>query len=181
MEFAVLGWPPDGPTLSLDHERFGYAGKFVMSDTGKAVTRAPGDHGEPTILAAVAFSPDRTDPDRLRLRYVTVRRDRRGEAIGSRLLRFTASRARERDYAVDIAVNNPFAFEAASRAGFRFTGEETGIAERRMRYAPTERDPDSYQEGFASFRSQELPSEAAEFVADRLGTAPPELVAIPDF
>ncbi|MFB6303558.1 MAG: GNAT family N-acetyltransferase [Haloferacaceae archaeon] len=37
MEFSVVGWPEDGPTLDLDHRRFAYAGKFVMSTTGKAV------------------------------------------------------------------------------------------------------------------------------------------------
>ncbi|MUV90296.1 GNAT family N-acetyltransferase, partial [Halapricum sp. CBA1109] len=49
MEYALLGWADDGPTLRLDHERFAYAGKFVMSATGKAVARADGD-----VLAAAA-------------------------------------------------------------------------------------------------------------------------------
>ncbi|ERH03826.1 MAG: hypothetical protein J07HR59_00951, partial [Halorubrum sp. J07HR59] len=37
MEFTVLGWPPEAPTLRLDFRTFAYAGKFVMSTTGKAV------------------------------------------------------------------------------------------------------------------------------------------------
>ena len=39
MEVVVIGWPPNGPTLRLDYRRFSYAGKFVMSNTGKAVVR----------------------------------------------------------------------------------------------------------------------------------------------
>ena len=133
MEFEILGWPADGPTLDLDHERFAYAGKFVMSSTGKAVARTGnsddgGDSGD--IVGAVAFNEDRTDEETCWLRYVTVHSDRRGEGIGSRLLAFTREALAERGYArVRIAVNNPFAFEACYRAGFRFTGEETGIAE----------------------------------------------------
>jgi GNAT superfamily N-acetyltransferase len=45
MEFRLLGWPADGPTLRLDHRRFAYAGKFVMSNTGKAVVREDADAG----------------------------------------------------------------------------------------------------------------------------------------
>lgn len=37
MRYAVLGDHHDGPTLLLDWEAFSYAGKFVMSNTGKAV------------------------------------------------------------------------------------------------------------------------------------------------
>ena len=163
MECAVLGWPPDGPTLRLDHERFAYAGKFVMSATGTAVARA-GDE----IVGAVAFSPDRTDEAVLRLRYVTVRRDRQGEGIGPRLLRFVADRARDRDFAnCLIAVNNPAAYEAAYRAGFAFTGEETGVAELVLADAcGTERSPERYREGLDVFAARELP-EAAAAVVDR--------------
>ncbi len=35
----LLGWPPDGPKLRLDYRQFSYAGKFVMTGTGKAVVR----------------------------------------------------------------------------------------------------------------------------------------------
>ncbi|MXR42243.1 GNAT family N-acetyltransferase [Halobaculum sp. WSA2] len=37
MEFRLLGWPADGVVLRLDHREYAYAGKFVMSSTGKAV------------------------------------------------------------------------------------------------------------------------------------------------
>ncbi len=56
MNHELLGWPPNGPTLRLEHQRFSYAGKFVMSNTGKAVAR-----DNENIVTAVAFDEDRTD------------------------------------------------------------------------------------------------------------------------
>jgi GNAT superfamily N-acetyltransferase len=175
MDFVVLGWPADEPTLRLDHEQFSYAGKFVMSQTGKTVVRD--DDG--SILAAVAFDPDRTDPDTLRLRYVTVRADRRGEGIGPLLLRFTAERALERGYGgVCIAVNNPFAYEAAYRAGFAFTGESTGIAELVCAYG-ADRGTETYQAGLDCYRERDLSAAERDFLADRENAAPPAVVDDP--
>lgn len=179
MEFAVLGWPPDGPQLRLDHEQFRYAGKFVMTQTGKAVAREDG------IVAAVAFNLDHTDDGTLRLRYVTVRDDRRGEGIGPRLLRFTAERARERGFqSVLIAVNNPFAFEAAYRAGFVFTGEATGLAELLCRYlgdpAPAETPADRagrYRAGLDRYRERDLSEAETAFLDGR--SDPPSVVPDP--
>lgn len=174
MEFALLGWPPDGPTLRLDYEVFAYAGKFVMSSTGKAVAR-DGD-----VVGAVAFNEDRTDPDCLQLRYVTVRSDRRGEGIGPRLLRFTAERARNRGYSsVQIAANNPFAYEACWRAGFEFTGEETGLAELVLAYRP-DRGGEPYQEGFDRYRVRDLSEVEESFLDDYRGREPPDVVSDPD-
>ena len=135
----MLGWPGEAVTLDLDHERFAYAGKFVMSRTGKAVVRE--DDG---ILGAVAFDADRTDESVCRLRYVTVRAGRRGEGIGSRLLAFVRARvvAAGEYEAVEIAVNNPFAYDAAYRAGFGYTGRETGIAELVLAWPRPPEDPD---------------------------------------
>ncbi|SFS74813.1 GNAT family N-acetyltransferase [Halostagnicola kamekurae] len=62
MELELLGWPPDGPKLRLDHERFSYAGKFVMTNTGKAVARA--DDGR-TDARATGNDGEKTD-DRAR-------------------------------------------------------------------------------------------------------------------
>lgn len=175
--FAVIGWPSDGPTLRLDHTRFSYAGKFVMSSTGKAVARE-GKDGD--VVAATAFDADRTEADRLRIRYVTVRDDRRAEGIGPGLLRFTAERGRERGYdAVNIAVNNPFAYEAAYRAGFVFTGEEAGLAELRCDYRPTvEPSTERYQDGLARYRERDLTAEEESFLAAREGTGPPDVVQL---
>jgi len=173
--YALLGWPADGPTLSLDHERFAYAGKFVVSTTGKAVAR-DGD----AIVAAAAFDADRTDADCLRIRYVTVRDDRRGEGIGSGLLRFVVARARERGYEeVKAGVNNPVAYEAFYRAGLAFTGERTGIAELVCSTA-ADRDAESYRAGLVAYRERELTDSMARFLEDRLARGPPAVRDDPD-
>jgi predicted N-acetyltransferase YhbS len=161
MEFELLGWPADGPTLRLDYEQFSYAGKFVMSTTGKAVVRDDG------IVAAAAFDPDRTDESTLRIRYVTVRHDQRGEGIGPRLLRTVCERAVERGFeSVLIAVNNPFAFEAAVKAGFAYTGKRTGVAERVMAW-PAEDQSKDYFAGLEGFRDRDLDAAEEEFIASR--------------
>jgi GNAT superfamily N-acetyltransferase len=176
MDFDLLGWPPDGPALDLDHETFAYAGKFVMTATGKAVAR------EDDVVAAASFSEDRTDPDCLRIRYVTVRNDRRGETTGPRLLRFVAERARSHGYAgVRIAANNPFAYEACYRAGFVFTGTETGLAELVLDYRPDAvPDPDLYRDGFDRYRARDLSAAEESFLDGRRGVSPPPVVPVPD-
>lgn len=169
MEFELLGWSDDGPTLQLDYEQFSYAGKFVMSSTGKAVVR----DGR-SVVAAAAFDPDRTDEATLRIRYVTVRSDRRGEGIGARLLRTLRDRACDRGFdRVVIAVNNPFAYEAASKAGFGYTGERTGLAERVMAW-PNDAREDRYREGIESYRGRDLSTEEREFIDAR--ESPPPVV-----
>ena len=220
IEYVVLGGPEDGPTLRLDHECFAYAGKFVLSTTGKAVARTiragdpvpsarhraaggeaghAGDEYDDDVLAAVAFDRDRTDATVLRIRYVTVRRDRRGEGLGSRLLAFVAKRAladaagaageadalvriateAEPVRIVRIAVNNPFAYEAAYKAGFGYTGERTGLAELRCD-RPGDRSPERYREGLAAFREREsLGASERAFLADRLRAGPPPTVEPP--
>jgi GNAT superfamily N-acetyltransferase len=175
MEFVVLGWPPDGPTLDLDHERFAYAGKFVMSSTGKAVARAGTE-----LVGAVAFSPDRTDADTLRLRYVTVRRDSQGAGIGSRLLRFVADRASEGRYARSvIAVNNPAAYVAAYRAGFAYTAEQTGMAELVLA-DDVARTQSRYRAGLDAVLERDLPAETRTLAEEKRAGGLPEPVTTPD-
>ncbi|MFW6435193.1 MAG: GNAT family N-acetyltransferase [Halovenus sp.] len=173
MEFELLGDDRAGPALSLDHEQFAYAGKFVMSGP-KALARE-GD----SVVGAISFSEDHSDPGAVRLRYVTVREDRRGEGIGPRLLRFTAARLTDRYDDILIAANNPIAYEACYRAGFVFTGEETGIAELLMRYQPGEREGDRYREGFAVFRERELPAPHEAVCRRHADGEPPPVVADP--
>jgi GNAT superfamily N-acetyltransferase len=178
MECVLLGWPADGPTLRLDYEQFSYAGKFVMSATGKAVIRTdnpqPSDSEYDThVLAAVAFDPDRTDDGTLCCRYITVRRDRRGEGLGPRLLRFVAGAARDRGYErVSIAVNNPYAYEAAYRAGFAYTGQTTGLAELVCAVPSENRGRERYQSGLDRYRERDLTPEEDAFLATR--DDPPE-------
>ena len=169
----LLGWPDDDPRLALDHERFAYAGHFRTGRAGAAVTRAAGD-----VVAAVAFSPDRTDDATLRLRYVTVRDDRRGERLGPRLCAFVARRGREAGFdRTLVAVNNPFAFVALYRAGFGATGEQTGVAERVLaRPDPTGRDPAAFDAGLAAYGERDLPDAAAAYVTRWRGRGPPARV-----
>ncbi|ELY70617.1 GNAT family N-acetyltransferase [Natrinema versiforme] len=189
MEYELLEWPPDGPKLRLDHERFSYAGKFVMTNTGKAVARAE----DGRIVAAVAFNEDRTDGDTLWLRYVTVERERRGEGIGPRLCRLVRDRALERGYdRLRIAVNNPFAYEALYRSGFAYTGETTGIAELILEYPSPDSNLDTdgdsapdadanwdererYQAGLEEYRDRDLSADEEEFLESRRDSEPPGL------
>ncbi|EMA41243.1 GNAT family N-acetyltransferase [Halococcus hamelinensis] len=174
MEYAVRGWPEDGPTLDLDYREFAYAGKFVMSSTGKAVVRE-GDG----IVGAVAFNEDRTDSTTLWLRYITVRADRRGEGLGARLAAFAAERALARGYdRLRIAVNNPFAYEALHKAGFGYTGRETGLAELVLE-RPGERSRAAYQSGLDVYRARDLSDDEAAFLASRADRGPPAVLDPP--
>jgi GNAT superfamily N-acetyltransferase len=168
MEAELLGWPENDPRLELDHERFSYAGKFVMTSTGKAVGREAGE-----VVAAAAFNEDRTDPDALWIRYITVRADRRGEGLGPELAAFVRDRARERGYdRVRIAVNNPYAYEALHRAGFGYTGDTTGIAELVLQW-PADRAPARYRAGLDEFVDRELSDDEHAFVRRRRREGPP--------
>jgi len=174
MEFALLGWPEDEHPLRLDYREFAYAGKFVMTSTGKAVV---GDDG---VVAAAAFDEDRTDPDTLCIRYITVRRDRQGEGVGPQLLRFVRERARERGYErLTIGANNPFSYEAAYRSGFCFTGEAAGLAELTLEW-PGDRSSERYQSGLRVFRQRDLSADEEAFLAEKLDAEPPAVVDVPD-
>lgn len=173
MEFALLGWPGDEHPLRLDYRQFAYAGKFVMTATGKAVA---GDDG---VVAAAAFDEDRTDTETLCIRYVTVRSDRQGERLGPRLLRFVCERAIARGYdRVTIGVNNPFSYQAAYRAGFDFTGETQGMAELTLSW-PGEQSPERYRSGLSLFEDRDLSTDEQAFLRRNADSAPPTLVESP--
>ena len=210
MEFVVLGWPSDGPTLRLDYRRFAYAGKFVMSTTGKAVVRdsnarevdqarAPvgvdtvpelDEEFDTDVVAALSFNADRTDESVLWYRYVTVRSDAKGSGLGPRLAAFVAPRAAEQGFErIRIAVNNPFAYEAMHKAGFAWTGEETGVAELVLE-RPTSWDgasvrpepvaTDTYQAGLDRYRERDLGDPEASFLRERVDADPPSPCAVPE-
>jgi len=187
MEFALLGWPPDGPTLRLDYRHFAYAGKFVLGSTGTAVVRdgvrKTGEYDD-HVLAAASFDPDRTDADCLAVRYVTVRDDRQGEGLGAHLLAFVADRAADQGYnRVRIAVNNPAAYVAAHRAGFAFTGTETGLAElvcERPAGRPADRDADAYRAGLDRYRARDLDDEALARLDEKRAAGLPAVVETPE-
>ncbi|MDS0299117.1 GNAT family N-acetyltransferase [Halogeometricum sp. S1BR25-6] len=187
MEFVVLGWADDEPTLRLDYRRFAYAGKFVMSNTGKAVVvdrwdpmAAPSDEYDSAVAAAAAFNEDRTDESTLWIRYVTVRSDRKRRGLGPRLCAFVTDAGRGAGYErIRIAVNNPFAYEALHKAGFAWTGETSGLAElvlERPADAPAARLRETYQAGLDSYRERDLTDPETAFLAAREGSDPPALL-----
>lgn len=193
MEFRLLGWPEDDVVVRLDHREYAYAGKFAMSSTGKAVALDPDQSfAIPTNpkreyvapVGVVAFSPDRTDSDTLWLRYVTVRRDRRGDGVGTDLCAFAVARAADRGYGrARIAVNNAYSYEALHKAGFAWTGRETGIAElvlERPTTRPATVDADRYGEGLATIadRDDVGPDERA-FTRRKRERGPPPVVETP--
>lgn len=174
MEFEIVGWPGDGATIDLDHRRFSYAGKFVMSRSGKAVVRHAGD-----VIAAASFSEDRTDSEVMCIRYITVRDDIRGQGIGPRLAAQLRHRFDEKGYgSVRIAVNNPYAFRAMGRAGFGFTGETTGIAE--LVLSSVEPIEHRYRAGLARFQERnDLEDEERAFVETASEKGPPSSLEPP--
>jgi hypothetical protein len=100
----------------------------------------------------------------------------RGENLAA-LLAFVAARAADRGFeTVRIAVNNPFAYEALYRAGFAFTGEETGIAELVLAYPPPGRSRETYQAGLDLFRARGPDADERSFLDRKGGQDPPEVI-----
>ncbi len=171
-EYQLLGWPADQPTLVLDHEQFAYAGKFRTGRTGIAVVR------DESLLAAIAFNDDRGVDNALRIRYLTVREDCRGERIGPRLAVFLKEQAFTAGYdRVRVAVNNPMAFNAFYRAGFASTGEQRGLAEIVLE-APAVVDPDQYRSELAVFRERDLPAAHTRVIDRGLERGPPDPIEL---
>jgi hypothetical protein len=188
VHYAVLGGPDEGPTFRLDWERFAYAGKFVMSNTGKAVAFEGAPLGEredwppdareaetEDVVGAVSFNEDRTDDAVAWLRYVTVRGDRRGDGTGAQLCAFAADHLLADYDRVQIAVNNPFAYEALHKAGFGFTGEETGIAELVLARPCADRAA-RYQDGLDRYRERDLSESERDFLDRKAGARPPDVL-----
>jgi GNAT superfamily N-acetyltransferase len=192
-DFDFLGWSAEEPTLALDYRHFAYAGKFVLPGTGKAAVRTPSvskarppDDDRPApavsdldddVLAAVSFDVDRTDPDVLVIRYVTVRRDRRGEGLGPALVTFLLDRASGRYHRVRIGVNNPYAYEALYRAGFDYTGRTSGLAELVLERDLTGDSTDAdgtYRAGLDEFTRRELNEAQRAFVERKRERGPPK-------
>jgi len=135
------------------------------------------------ILAAIAFSPDRTDRSTLKIRYLTVRDDCRGDGqqLGPQLVAFLTSKAATAGYdRIAIAVNNVFSYHALYKAGFTYTDRETGLAElvlARPIGEPAVASQSGYQRGLNVFREREgLSAAETEFLGDHSDAVPPRLL-----
>lgn len=176
MEYEVLGFPPNGPSLTLDWRAFSYAGKFEMTNTGKAVLQSNGQ-----TVAAAAFNADREESDRAWIRYLTVKNDHQGEGLGTELAVKVTNTLLEPDFErVAIAVNNPIAYRALYKAGYHYTGRETGIAELVLE-TPGEQNPGSYKAGLERFADRDLPDRDQQLVKTWLEAEelPPTVNSIP--
>lgn len=193
MEYAVIATPDDSLGLRLDWERFSYAGKFVMTTTGKAVVVEDGVLDDPEwppgpreaeadgVVAAVSFNCDRNKPDTAWLRYVTVRGGDRGSGIAPRLCAMTVEWLLS-EFGVSqvrIAVNNPYAFDALYKAGFGWTGEETGLQERVLEYPSPEPAGSRYASGLRSYLGADISDDERAFVESRATRGPPTVVDAP--
>ena len=179
VEYAIEGTVDGGPRVELSHEEFAYAGKFGTGRTGTALARAPRDASDPNepapdsepeqtdadpfrpptrILAAACFNRDYAAPATARIRYVTVRLGHRGEGLGAALLSVAGETLAQRHDRVAIAVNNPVAYRACYKAGFAFTGTDTGMAELRLVYEG-DRSVERYEAGLDRFRNRDLPTD----------------------
>jgi hypothetical protein len=139
------------------------------------------------ILAAIAFSPDRTDRSTLKIRYLTVRDDLRGDGqqLGPRLVAFLISKAATAGYdRIAIAVNNAFSYHALYKAGFSYTDRETGLAELMLDRPidkPAVASQSGYQRGLDVFREREgLSTAETEFLAAYDDAEPPALLPAVD-
>jgi len=136
------------------------------------------------VLAAITFSPDRTDSSTLKIRYLTVRDDLRGDGkqLGPQLVAFLTSKAAAAGYdRIAIAVNNAFSYHALYKVGFTYTDRETGLAELvldRPIGEPAVASQSGYQRGLDVFREREgLSAAEIEFLSDHSNAVPPRLLS----
>lgn len=168
MHVEFRGSPSGGPAVSLDHTDFRYAGKFQMTTTGKALL-----FDSDTCMGITAFSTDRTCENRIWLRYVSVHDDYQARGIGPRFLRTTAIELLDQGESIRIAVNNPFAYQAAYKAGFVYTRKQTGIAELILEH-PGIRSNETYLEGLNTFQdASHLSPREQSYIAEKRTKAPP--------
>ena len=173
MEYAVISFPGEEHHLALDYREFPYAGKFVSNNLGVAVAREEGE-----LLAVASFNEDRSAGDTARIRTISVRTDRQGEGIGTDLLAGLQRWLRDRGFErIRMAVNNPHAFQAAYKAGFCYTGEQSGLSELVMEL-PGMRSVAAYRAGMALFDDL-VPEDMQTYVDEREHGDPPPMASSP--
>jgi hypothetical protein len=187
---AVIRGKPDDSATKIDDANAGNSSTDAETDP-KSVAPLPDGVAESdfvdNILAAIAFSPDRTDRSTLKIRYLTVRDDLRGDGqqLGPRLVVFLTSKAATAGYdRIAIAVNNAFSYHALYKAGFSYTDRETGLAEL-MLDRPIDKSAvasqSGYQRGLDVFREREgLSTAETEFLAAYDDAEPPALLPAVD-
>ena len=170
----------DAPAVESDDEPAADTETESMASLPEGV--AESDFAD-DIFAAITFSPDRTDPSTLKIRYLTVRDDLRGDGqqLGPRLVAFLTSRAAAAGYdRIAIAVNNAFSYHALYKAGFTYTDQETGLAELvldRPIGEPAVGSQSGYQRGLDVFREREgLSAAETEFLSEHGDAVPPRLL-----
>jgi len=178
VKFVLLAGPTGDATLDLDHREFPLAGDFVQP-RGVAVAREPSGEGDPNVVAATAFDPDRAADDTARIRAITVRANRRGEGIGARLAAFTRAALHGRGWdRILIAVATPVAYHALHKADFADTGETTGLRERLLLHPPPDA-PVPYATGLRWYLDHDPAFAERAFVAERAAASPPDPVPVP--
>jgi GNAT superfamily N-acetyltransferase len=178
VEYALLAGPTGDATLDLDHREVPLAGDFVQP-RGVAVARAPERGDSDGIVAAAGFDPDRTTPDVVRIRAITVRADRQGEGIGSRLAAFTRAALHAEGWGrVLIGVATPVAYHALHKAGFADPGTTTGLRERVLVH-PAPDDPVPYATGLRWYLDHDPSPAERSFIAERADAGPPDPVPVP--
>ncbi len=158
VEFEFVG----SKRLLLDHESFSYAGKYRLP-TNKVVARdCEGD-----VVAALSYDEDRVD-EAARIRYLSVRDDHQQEGVAQGLVEYAAERLLEEYDAVKISVNNPYAYEAVHRAGFRYTGgggpQNEVVLQRPLETA----EEDGYAKGLRRLLEADLPEEQSRYIERKL-------------
>lgn len=156
--FSITSRPGESDALDLDHETMPYAGKFGMESTGTAILEEGDD-----IVAALSFSPDRTDALCCRIRYLSVSREHQGTGLVGRLVEAFMEWALGDGYrTIKITIINPFAVVALDRLGFGYTGTVGPSGGVELRY-PSE-DVESVESALATLDERSLAEEHHRYI-----------------
>lgn len=168
LTFAITSRPGEVDKVDFDHTVMPFAGRFGRRRTGTAILR-DGD----TIVAALAFSPDRAIEASCRIRHVGVHRDRQGAGLGVALLTHFRDWALERFAAIRVGADTPYAAVAYHRAGYAYTGER-GPRGEVVFAAPPPPDAAHLTDAMAALLTRDLPEEQRRYAIERIDAAEDE-------